>query len=81
MPAAPLLRFAYGSATKQGGEPEPRGTSMSRSGESGVSAGISSRQIIPLPQAEDYLVRRRRKEQQEEQVRQETVEYTWEDYE
>ncbi len=54
---------------------------MSRSGESGVSAGISSRQIIPLPQAEDYLVRRRRKEQQEEQVRQETVEYTWEDYE
>jgi hypothetical protein len=42
---------------------------------------ISSRQVIPLPQAEDYLVRRRRKEQQEEQVRQETVEYTWEIYE
>jgi RecB family endonuclease NucS len=42
---------------------------------------ISSRQIIPLPEAEDYLVRRRRKEQQEEQVRQEASEYTWEMYE
>jgi hypothetical protein len=42
---------------------------------------ISSREIIPLPQAEDYLVRRRRKEQQEEQVRQEAAAYTWEIYE
>ena len=42
---------------------------------------ISSRDIIPLPQAEDYLVRRRRKEQQEEQVRKETIEYTWDVYE
>lgn len=41
---------------------------------------ISASQIIPLPQAEDYLVRRRRKEQEEEHVRQETVEYTWEMY-
>jgi hypothetical protein len=42
---------------------------------------VSSRQIIPLPEAEDYLVRRRRKEQQEEQVRQEATEYSWEMYE
>jgi hypothetical protein len=32
-------------------------------------AVLSSRQFIPLPEAEDYLVRRRRKEQEEEQTK------------
>jgi hypothetical protein len=32
-----------------------------------ASAVLSARQIIPLPAAEDYLVRRRRKEQEEEE--------------
>lgn len=41
---------------------------------------VNSRQIIPLPQAEDYLVRRRRKEQEDEVVRQQTVDVTWEMY-
>ena len=35
----PLLRFAYGSATKRGDEPITWGTLVSRSEESGVSAG------------------------------------------
>ena len=41
---------------------------------------LLSRQIIPLPEVEDYLVRRRRKEQEEEQGRSQVVDYTWEDY-
>jgi len=32
-------------------------------------AVLSSRQIIPIPEAEDYLVRRRRREQEEEHAR------------
>jgi hypothetical protein len=40
---------------------------------------VSSRQLLPLPEAEDYLVRRRRKEQEEEQSEQRR-EWTWEGY-
>jgi hypothetical protein len=40
---------------------------------------VSTQQLIPLPDAEDYLVRRRRREQQEVQ-RRERVQATWEDY-
>lgn len=43
-------------------------------------AVISARQLLPLPEAEDYLVRRRRKEQEEEQAREQPVEWTWESY-
>jgi hypothetical protein len=43
-------------------------------------AVLSSRQIIPLPEAEDYLVRRRRKEQEHGAVRQQAAEGSWEDY-
>lgn len=41
---------------------------------------LTARQLIPLPQTEDYLVQRRRKEQKEHQVR-EQVDFTWADYE
>jgi len=41
---------------------------------------VSTRQLLPLPEAEDYLVRRRRKEQEEERAREEPVEWTWEGY-
>jgi hypothetical protein len=43
-------------------------------------AVLSARQLLPLPEAEDYLVRRRRKEQEEERARQEPTEWTWDDY-
>jgi hypothetical protein len=46
----------------------------------GTSAVLSARQLLPLPEAEDYLVRRRRKEQQEEKVRRDVGEWTWERY-
>ena len=40
-------------------------------------AVLSARQLLPLPEAEDYLVRRRRKEQEEEETRQQAVDWTW----
>lgn len=43
-------------------------------------AMLSSRQLLPLPEAEDYLVRRRRKEQEEERSRQEPAESSWDSY-
>lgn len=43
-------------------------------------AVIAARQLLPLPQAEDYLVRRRRKERAEDQARK-RKEWTWDDYE
>jgi hypothetical protein len=43
-------------------------------------AVISARQLLPLPEAEDYLVRRRRKEQQEDRVRAEPATWTWDSY-
>lgn len=43
-------------------------------------AVISARQLLPLPETEDYLVRRRRKEQEEERARDEPTEWTWEGY-
>jgi hypothetical protein len=44
-------------------------------------AVISSRQLLPLPEAEDYLVRRRRKEQEEDRAREGPAECTWQNYE
>jgi len=44
----------------------------------GNQAVISARQLLPLPEAEDYLVRRRRKEQEEEQGG--PAQWTWEGY-
>ena len=41
---------------------------------------LTARQLIPLPQTEDYLVQRRRKEQKDHQVR-EQASATWSDYE
>lgn len=41
---------------------------------------LLSREIIPLPAVEDYLVRRRRKAQEEEEGRRQVIDYTWEDY-
>ena len=43
-------------------------------------AVLSARQIIPLPEAEDYLVRRRRKEQEHGAVRRQAAEGSWEEY-
>jgi len=43
-------------------------------------AVIAARRLLPLPEAEDYLVRRRRKEQEEERARQELTEWSWESY-
>jgi hypothetical protein len=43
-------------------------------------AVLTARQLLPLPEAEDYLVRRRRKEREEERARQEPQEWTWESY-
>jgi hypothetical protein len=43
-------------------------------------AVISSRQLLPLPEAEDYLVRRRKKELEEDQARQGPLEGTWDSY-
>jgi len=43
-------------------------------------AVISARQLLPLPEAEDYLVRRRRKEQEEEKAREAPAEWTWDGY-
>lgn len=43
-------------------------------------AVLSARQLLPLPEAEDYLVRRRRKEQEEEETRQQAVDWTWDMY-
>jgi hypothetical protein len=43
-------------------------------------AVLTTRQIIPLPEAEDYLVRRRRKEQEEDLVRQQPAEGSWDSY-
>jgi len=43
-------------------------------------AVLSARQIIPLPEAEDYLVRRRRKEQEHEAARREPAEGSWDSY-
>jgi hypothetical protein len=43
-------------------------------------AVITARQLLPLPEAEDYLVRRRRKEQEEERARLEPAEWSWESY-
>jgi hypothetical protein len=47
----------------------------------GSTAILTARQLLPLPQTEDYLVRRRRKEQEEERVRGTVAEWTWEMYE
>jgi hypothetical protein len=44
-------------------------------------AVLAARQLLPLPEAEDYLVRRRRKEQEEERARLEPTEWSWESYE
>jgi hypothetical protein len=44
-------------------------------------AVLSARQLLPLPEAADYLVRRRRKEQEEEETRQQAVDWTWGMYE
>ncbi|MGI8903077.1 MAG: hypothetical protein ACR2IP_05340 [Solirubrobacteraceae bacterium] len=44
-------------------------------------AVIAARQLLPLPQAEDYLVRRRQKERAEDRARQKRKEWTWDDYE
>jgi hypothetical protein len=44
-------------------------------------AVLAARQLLPLPEAEDYLVRRRRKEREEERARLEPTEWTWESYE
>lgn len=46
----------------------------------GGQAILTARQLLPLPEAEDYLVRRRRKEREEERARQEPQEWTWESY-
>jgi hypothetical protein len=43
-------------------------------------AVVSARQLLPLPEAEDYLVRRRHKEQEEERARNEPAEWSWESY-
>src|SRR3954447_2062419 len=43
-------------------------------------AVISARQLLPLPEAEDYLVRRRRKEQEEDRAREEPTTWTWDAY-
>jgi len=43
-------------------------------------AVLSARQIIPLPEAQDYLVRRRRKEQEHETARQQPTEGSWDIY-
>jgi hypothetical protein len=51
-----------------------------RSVPSSTQAVITARQLIPLPEAEDYLVRRRRKEQEEERAREEPAEWTWDGY-
>jgi hypothetical protein len=45
------------------------------------TAVLSARQLLPLPDAEDYLVRRRRKEQEEERARNEPTDWTWDAYE
>ena len=44
----------------------------------GNQAVVSARQLLPLPEAEDYLVRRRRKEQEEERAG--PPEWSWDDY-
>lgn len=41
---------------------------------------ITARQLLPLPEAEDYLVRRRRKEQEEDRARREPAEGSWDIY-
>jgi hypothetical protein len=43
-------------------------------------AVLTARQILPLPEAEDYLVRRRRKEQEEDLARQQPSEGNWDSY-
>jgi hypothetical protein len=43
-------------------------------------AVLTARQILPLPEAEDYLVRRRRKEQEEDLARQQPSEGSWDSY-
>jgi hypothetical protein len=45
------------------------------------TAIVTAQQTLPLPQAEDYLVRRRQKEQADERARSEPAEMSWEDYE
>jgi hypothetical protein len=40
----------------------------------------TARQILPLPEAEDYLVRRRRREQEQEVARRQPAEGSWESY-
>jgi len=47
----------------------------------GTQAVLVARQIIPLPEAEDYLVRRRRKEQEEDVARRQPTEGSWDSYE
>jgi hypothetical protein len=44
-------------------------------------AVLIARQILPLPEAEDYLVRRKRKEQEEDVVRKQPTEGSWDSYE
>ena len=46
----------------------------------GGQAILTARQLLPLPEAEDYFVRRRRKEREEERARQEPQEWTWDSY-
>jgi hypothetical protein len=46
----------------------------------GKQAVLAARQILPLPQAEDYLVRRRRKAQEEQTTRLQPAEGSWDSY-
>jgi hypothetical protein len=46
----------------------------------GGQAVISARQLLPLPEAEDYLVRRRRKDQEEEKALEAPSDWTWDGY-
>jgi hypothetical protein len=46
----------------------------------GKQAILSARQLLPLPEAEDYLVRRRRKELEEEETRERAADWTWDMY-
>lgn len=43
-------------------------------------AFLTARQLLPLPETEEYLVRRRRKKREEERARQQPEEWTWERY-
>jgi hypothetical protein len=44
------------------------------------SAVLSTRQLLPLPEAEDYWVRRERKEREEKRALSDSRQWTWEEY-